>query len=70
MESGKNSMLYKIKKISGDASFREFYKIEKNFKSTILVKASKDKFKNLIVYAAINELLIKNHILYKYLDII
>jgi len=62
MESGKNSMLYKIKKISGDASFREFYKIEKNFKSTILVKASKDKFKNLIVYAAINELLIKNKI--------
>jgi aminoglycoside/choline kinase family phosphotransferase len=55
-------MQYKIKKISGDASFREFYKIEKNFKSTILVKANKDKFKNLIIYAAINELLIKNKI--------
>jgi aminoglycoside/choline kinase family phosphotransferase len=55
-------MQYKIKKISGDASFREFYKIEKNFKSTILVKANKDKFKNLIVYAAVNELLIKNKI--------
>ena len=49
-------MQYKIKKISGDASFREFYKIEKNFKSTILVKANKDKFKNLIVYAAVNEI--------------
>jgi aminoglycoside/choline kinase family phosphotransferase len=57
-----SSMQYKIKKISGDASFREFYKIEKNFKSTILVKANKDKFRNLIIYAAVNELLIKNKI--------
>ncbi len=55
-------MQYKIKKISGDASFREFYKIEKKFESTILVKANKDKFRNLIIYAAINELLIKNKI--------
>jgi len=55
-------MQYKIKKISGDASFREFYKIEKNFKSTILVKANKDKYRNLIVYAAVNEILIKNKI--------
>ena len=59
---GKNLMQYKIKKISGDASFREFYKIEKNSRSTILVKANKDKFRNLIIYAAINELLIKNKI--------
>ena len=57
-----SSMQYKIKKISGDASFREFYKIKKNFKSTILVKANKDKFRNLIIYAAVNELLIKNKI--------
>jgi len=55
-------MQYKISKISGDASFREFYKIEKNYKVTILVKANKDKFRNLIVYAAINELLLKNKI--------
>ena len=60
--NGINLMQYKIKKISSDASFREFYKIEKNFKSTILVKAKKDKFRNLIIYAAINELLIKNKI--------
>ena len=59
---GKNLMQHKIKKISGDASFREFYKIEKNSKFTILVKANKDKFRNLIIYAAINELLIKNKI--------
>jgi aminoglycoside/choline kinase family phosphotransferase len=62
MGSGRNLMQYKIKKISGDASFREFYKIEKNFKSTILVKANKDKFRNLIIYAAVNNLLIKNKI--------
>ena len=59
---GKNLMQYKIKKISGDASFREFYKIEKNSRFTILVKANKDKFRNLIIYAAVNELLIKNKI--------
>ena len=62
MGNGKNLMKYKIKKISGDASFREFYKIEKNAKFTILVKANKDKFRNLVIYAAINELLIKNKI--------
>ena len=62
MVNGENLMQNKIKKISSDASFREFYKIEKNFKSTILVKAKKDKFRNLIIYAAINELLIKNKI--------
>ena len=62
LEHGKSLVQYKIKKISGDASFREFYRIEKNSKSTILVKANKDKYRNLIIYAAINELLIKNKI--------
>ena len=62
MVSGKNLMQYKIKKISGDASFREFYKIQKKSNSTILVKANKEKFRNLIIYASINELLIKNKI--------
>ena len=62
MGSGKNLMQYKIKKISGDASFREFYKIEKNSTSTILVKANKDKYRNLIIYAAVNEILLKNKI--------
>ena len=55
-------MQFKLKKISGDASFREFYRIQKNSTSTILVKANKDKFKNLIVYAAVNKLLISNKI--------
>ena len=62
MGDGKNLMQYKIKKISGDASFREFYKIEKNYKCTILVRANKDIFRNLIIYAAINHLLVKNRI--------
>jgi len=55
-------MQYKIKKISGDASFREFYKVEKNSNSTILVKANRDRFRNLVIYAGINKLLIKNNI--------
>ena len=55
-------MQFKLKKISSDASFREFYRIQKNFTSSILVKANKDKFKNLIVYAAVNKLLAENKI--------
>ena len=62
LENGKSLMQFKLKKISGDASFREFYRIQKNSTSTILVKANKDKFKNLIVYAAVNKLLISNKI--------
>ena len=55
-------MEFKLKKISGDASFREFYRIEKKTNSSILVRASKEKFKNLIVYAAVNDLLRRNKI--------
>ena len=55
-------MQIKLKKISSDASFREFYRIQKNMTTSILIKASKDKFKNLIVYAAVNKLLIENKI--------
>ena len=57
-------MQVKLKKISNDASFREFYRIQKNIRSTILVKANKDKFKNLIVYAAVNKFLINNNRIY------
>jgi aminoglycoside/choline kinase family phosphotransferase len=55
-------MQVKLIKISNDASFREFYRIQKNLTSTILVKAKKNKFQNLIVYAAVNKLLINNNI--------
>jgi aminoglycoside/choline kinase family phosphotransferase len=55
-------MQIKLKKISSDASFREFYRIQKNLTSSILVRANKEKYKNLIVYAAANKLLIENKI--------
>ena len=50
-------MNFKIKKISGDASFREFYRVKKNNKTSIIVFAKKQKFKNLIVYCVINKIL-------------
>jgi len=56
-------MQYRLKKISGDASFREFYRIQKGFKSSIIVVAKKDKFKNLVTYSAVNQILNKNGIL-------
>ena len=56
-------MQYRLKKISGDASFREFYRVQKGSKSSIIVFAEKDKFKNLVTYSAVNEILNKNGIL-------
>ena len=55
-------MKYKLKKISGDASFREFYRLKKNNKTSIIVSAKKEKFKNLAVYAVINNVLNNNRI--------
>ena len=56
-------MNYKIKKISDDASFREFYRVKKNKKSSVIVLAKKNKYQNLFVYSAVNEILNKNRIL-------
>ena len=56
-------MNFKLKKISGDASFREFYRVKKNNKNTIIVIAKKEKYRNLIVYSAVNKILNKNKIL-------
>ena len=56
-------MIYKIKKISGDASFREFYRIKKNNKTSIIIFAKKEKFKNLITYCVVNNILNKHKIL-------
>ena len=50
-------MNYKLKKISSDASFREFYRIKKNNKTSIIVFARKEKYKNLILYSIINKIL-------------
>ncbi len=55
-------MKYELKKISGDASFREFYRLKKNNKTSIIVSAKKEKFKNLAVYAVVNSILIMNKI--------
>tara|TARA_Y100000591_G_scaffold63749_1_gene52341 strand:- start:159 stop:1121 length:963 start_codon:yes stop_codon:yes gene_type:complete len=55
-------MNYKLKKISGDASFREFYRLKKGRNTSIIVQAKKEKFKNLITYIVINNILIKNKI--------
>ena len=52
-----------LKKIKGDASFRSFYRKKNNKKNSIIVFASKEKEKNLLIYDAINSLLIENKIL-------
>ena len=49
--------------IKGDASFRKFFRKKNNKYSSILVFAKKEKFKNLLVYDAINKILNKNKIL-------
>ena len=55
-------MNFKIKKISGDASFREFYRVKKGKKTSIIVQTKKEKFKNLITYVVINKVLKENNI--------
>ena len=52
-----------LKKIKGDASFRLFYRKKNNKKNSIIVYAIKEKEKNLLIYDAINRLLIENKIL-------
>ncbi len=56
-------MNYKLKKISGDASFREFYRVKKNNKTSIIVLARKEKYKNLLVYSVVNKILNSHKIL-------
>ena len=46
--------------IKGDASFRKFYRNIK--KNSIIVFANKEKNKNLLIYDAINKILIKNNV--------
>jgi len=53
--------LAKLKKIKGDASFREFYRNKVN--KSIIVISKKEKLKNLLIYDAINKILSKNKIL-------
>ena len=50
-----------LKQIEGDASFRKFYRNNKNH--SIVIYAKKKKVKNLLIYDAINKILLKNKIL-------
>ena len=52
-----------FKKIKSDASFRSFYRKTNNKRNSIIVYATKEKEKNLLIYDAINSLLIDNKIL-------
>ncbi len=51
--------LNKLKKLTGDASFRNFYRGKKN----IIVHCKKNKKSNLLEYDAINKILIKKNII-------
>ena len=53
----------KLIKIKGDASFRSFFRKTNVKRNSIVVVAKKEKFKNLLVYDAINKILRKNKIL-------
>ena len=50
----------KLYKIKGDASFREFYRKKENSKSSIIIFSKKEKQKNLLIYDAVNKILIQN----------
>ncbi len=50
-------MQYKLKKIRSDASLREFFRLKKGNKTSIIVTARKERFRNLIAYSAINKFL-------------
>ena len=50
-----------LQKIKGDASFRTFYRSKK--RNSIFAYAKKEKKKNLLIYDAVNKILIKNKLL-------
>jgi len=53
----------KLVPIKGDASIRKFYRKKNNYNTSIIVFSKKEKFKNLLVYDAINRVLNKYKIL-------
>jgi len=50
-------MKFKLEKITGDASFRQYYRLFAGTKTSIIVESKKEKFKNLIKYSVINKFL-------------
>ena len=53
---------YRLKRIKGDASFRQFYRKSFYKKNSIIVYADKEKEKNLLVYDCINKILNRNNV--------
>ena len=56
-------MKFKLKKIAGDASSRQFYRLTVGSKTSIIVVSQKDRFKNLVLYSFINKFLKKKEYL-------
>ena len=56
-------MTSRIIPIAGDASFRKFFRIIRKKNKKIIVFSDKEKYKNLVVYTAINQFLRNNKIL-------
>ena len=56
-----------LRQIKGDASHRKFFRKKTNKNKSIIVFTKKDKNKNLVIYDAINKIMIKNNILAPYL---
>ena len=52
-----------LKEIKGDASYRKFFRKKGKKFSSIIVFSSKEKQKNLLIYDAVNKILVKNKIL-------
>ena len=55
--------LNNLKKLSGDASFRSFYRKKNLNYSSVFVYSKKEKKSNLLVYDAINKILLKKNLL-------
>ncbi len=56
-------MKSKLIPITGDASFRTFYRLKLNKTSKIIIFSNKEKYTNLVAYLAVNKFLRKNKIL-------
>ena len=52
-----------LKKIKGDASFRKFFRKRYKRLTSVIVFSKREKLKNLLIYDAINKILVKNKIL-------
>ena len=61
--NGHYHLIKNLKVIKADASFRKFFRKKNKRFNSIVVFAKKEKFKNLLVYDAVNKILNKNKIL-------